>query len=83
MVDCEKIYLQAYNIKYNYTVLFLRQTYWVFIYASIYFLIDRHSKPSQNFVIFWTSSMVDLYRSANIQPMGFMVILSFSSSSKA
>ena len=33
------------NLKYNCAVLFLKEIYWLFIYASKYFLIDHHYKP--------------------------------------
>ena len=39
------------NIKYNCAVLFLKVMYWLFIYASKYFLIDRHYKTLDR--IYW------------------------------
>ena len=37
------------NIKYNCVVLFLSQLYWLFIYASKYFLIDHDCKSQTEF----------------------------------
>ena len=38
-------------IKYNFVVLFLSQLYYLFIYASKYFLIDHHYKGMSEFII--------------------------------
>ena len=32
------------NVKYNCAILFWKELYWLFIYASKYFLIDHHCK---------------------------------------
>ena len=41
------------NFKYNYAVLFLKEMYWLFIYASKCFLIDHHCKTLDR--IYWYS----------------------------
>ena len=53
------------NVKYNYAILFWKELFWLFIYASKYFLIDHHCKPFTEFTdllangrIDWTSCTV-------------------------
>ena len=40
------------NVKYNCAILFWKELYWVFIYASKYFLIDHHCKAFHR--IYWS-----------------------------